>query len=143
MIIRGVVFLLCFALALACSQHDTKTRQYLARGEALYLAHCSNCHQQDGSGLGLVYPPVNTSDYIDKNFESVICLMRNGVKGTMTVNGQLYNQPMPGMPQLTELELAQVATFLYNKWGRKRGIVETAEARQALSRCDSLTANAH
>jgi mono/diheme cytochrome c family protein len=112
-----------------------KFQQYYVQGEQLFIQHCSNCHQKDGKGLGLLYPPVNQSDFIEENFEKVICIIRNGIKGDIVVNGNTYNKEMPPMPALTDLEIAEITTYLYNTWGREKGIIEVKDASQILTNC--------
>lgn len=138
----------CFLLTLillflvACSanteykkESSTKFQQYYIQGERLYSQHCSNCHQKNGRGLGLVYPPLDTSDYITNNFEEVLCLMRNGKAGEILVNGKSYNQKMSGIPSFSDLEIAEIATYVYNTWSHQRGIVDVKEVSVALSSC--------
>jgi cytochrome c551 len=124
---------------LSCQRSVTgdsvKLQLYYAKGERLYEARCSNCHQKSGKGLGLLYPPLEPSDYLTNNFEEVICLIKYGKKGNLMVNGKDFNQPMPGIPTLTDLEIAEVATYLYNAWGRERGIVETNGVTRILEAC--------
>ena len=117
------------------SPRSIKFEQYYAQGEVLYIKHCSNCHQQSGKGLGLVYPPLNPSDYLEKNFNDVLCQMKYGMKGEMTVNGENFNQPMPGIRSLTELEIAEIATYIYNTWGHERELVEITEVQRAMEKC--------
>ena len=117
---------------------STKFDQYFIQGEQLYIRHCSNCHQKNGKGLGLIYPPLDTSDYMQNHFEEVLCLMRSGKSGELIVNGKNFNQPMPGVPTLTDLEIAEIATFIYNSWSHDKGIVDVKIASQILSACDSL-----
>lgn len=119
----------------SCHTRDPKFQQYMVEGERLYMAHCSNCHQKDGSGLGLVYPPLASSDYIISNFDQTICLIKNGTKGEMIVNGKSFNQPMPGIPSLTELEIAEIATFITNSWGAEKGMVEIKTVSKSLNTC--------
>src|SRR5688572_4753500 len=90
--------LLSIFFASCSSKHSdsVKFQQYYVQGEQLYLKHCSNCHQANGAGLGLVYPPLNKSDFMEKNFEQVLCLMKYGVIGEIVVNGKTFVQPMPG-----------------------------------------------
>jgi mono/diheme cytochrome c family protein len=134
-----LVSILSFTL-IHCSTSDNKDssskfRQYYNQGETLYEKNCSNCHQKNGSGLGLVYPPLDSSDYMEKNFKDVICLIRNGKKGELIVNGKSFNQPMPGIPALTDLEIAEIATYIYNTWDHQHGIVEVKEVSQLLKAC--------
>ena len=128
----GIVFLSC-----TNSEHKqvTKFEQYYVSGEVLYQTHCSNCHQKKGTGLGLLYPPLNKSDFIDDQFEQVICLIKNGIEGELVVNDNHYNKPMQGIASLTELEIAEIVTYVYNTWDRQRGIVEVKEVTSALSSC--------
>jgi cytochrome c len=132
-------------LVSACSSNsknpDTnsvKFKQYYVKGEELYLKHCSNCHQATGTGLGLVYPPLNTSDYMENNFESVLCLMKYGMKGEVIVNGKSFSQPMPGVFELTDLEIAEIATYIYNTWDHQRGLVDVTEASRVMDSCVAI-----
>lgn len=114
---------------------STKFKQYYIKGESLYLKHCSNCHQKNGTGLGLLYPPLNRSDYMDANIPAVVCLIRHGIQGEIIVNGKSFNKEMPGIPQLTDLEIAQVSTYIYNTWTHQHGILEVKEVSQILKDC--------
>jgi mono/diheme cytochrome c family protein len=101
----------------------------------LYVKNCSNCHQRDGKGLGLVYPPVDVSDYVDNHLADVICLMEKGKEGELMVNGKSYNKAMPAMPALTDLEIAEITTYLYNSWGRNKGIIDVKEVTSVIQKC--------
>ena len=114
---------------------STKFQQYYLQGQALYLNHCSNCHQTNGTGLGRVYPPLHESDFMDNHFEEVICLIRHGKKGEIIVNEKSYIQGMPGISALTDLEIAEIATYIYNTWNHSRGIVDVKQVSQVLNSC--------
>ena len=120
-------------------ESSPKFEQYYVNGEHLYLKNCSNCHQKTGTGLGLVYPPLKKSDYMQHNFEEVVCLIKNGKKGNLLVNGKQFNQAMPAMSSLTDLEIAEIATYIYNTWENQHGIVEVHDVSRILSLCDSVT----
>jgi cytochrome c551 len=122
-------------LVAACSSQDQKLQRYYVQGEELYVKNCSNCHQKNGKGLGLLYPPVDVSDYMDTNFNDVICLMEMGREGELIVNGRSYNKPMPAFPSLTDLEIAEITTYLYNSWGRQKGLVDVGEVTKIIEEC--------
>jgi cytochrome c551 len=124
---------ICVCLA-ACGA-DPKFQQYFVEGEKLYQANCSNCHQKNGKGLGLVYPPLAPSDYMDTNPEDVLCIIKRGINRELLVNGNRFNQAMPGVPSLTELEIAEIATYIYNSWGHEKGIIEVPAVTKALAKC--------
>jgi cytochrome c551 len=138
-----IVIAICTQL-LSCSQNknenssgnsSAKFTQYYNQGKELYEKNCSNCHQKNGTGLGRLYPPVNVSEFLDKNPDEVICIMRYGKKGELIVNGVSFNQPMPGVPSLTDLEVAEIATYLYNSWGRQHGIIEAKGVSIIAEKC--------
>ena len=134
----GMTWLLVMPYGLflnSCSTKDQALQQYFVRGEELYAKHCSNCHQMDGKGLGLLYPPVDKSDFMDSDFAQVICLMEYGKRGALVVNGKSFNQPMPGIPSLTDQEIAQIATYLYNNWDRQKGLIDENQVTGVLKQC--------
>lgn len=112
--------------------NDLKTRQYAIAGQELYQSHCANCHQKDGSGLGLVIPPLKDSDYMLADKGRTIRIIRHGLKGEITVNGKQYNQPMPGNPILKPIEIAQIMTYIYTVWGDKDELISTEEVNEYL-----------
>ena len=114
---------------------SVKFQQYFVQGQVLYQKYCSNCHQANGKGLGRVYPPIDKSDFMDKNFEEVICIIKYGSQGPLMVNGVEYNMAMKGNPQLTELEVAEITTYIYNSWSRQKGLVNVKEVTEILARC--------
>jgi mono/diheme cytochrome c family protein len=119
----------------SCSFKDPKYQQYYAQGEQLYTKHCSNCHQKSGKGLGRLYPPLAQSDFLKNNFSDAICLMKNGIKDEVVVNTIVYNKPMPGVVALTDLEVAEIATYISNSWGNEHGLVDVSMTSTILSKC--------
>jgi mono/diheme cytochrome c family protein len=116
-------------------QERIKRKQYLIEGKRLYLLHCSNCHKEDGTGLARLYPPLKESDYLKNNERTVICSIKYGQTGEIKVNGIVYNQPMPPNLRLTNLEIAEIATYIYNTWGGKRKLFTHREVEQILGSC--------
>lgn len=101
----------------------------------MYLKHCSNCHQKDGAGLGRLYPPIAGSDFVKGRRPEVICLIRNGMEGEIIVNGDMYNMAMPPNPALTDLEIAEIATYIFNSWGHKEGLIDVKAVSPLLEKC--------
>jgi mono/diheme cytochrome c family protein len=134
-LLAGVAALLILFLFTHCSG-DPKFRQYYNKGQQLYAQHCTNCHQDDGTGFKSLYPPLARSDYMIANPEQVLCIMKYGTGGEMTVNGVTFNQPMPGVPSLTDLEIAEIATYIYNTWGNETGLVSVQDAARIMAACE-------
>lgn len=119
------------------SQRDRmRLNQYVVRGQELYQTHCSQCHQDNGEGLGKLYPPVANADYLVNNIEKVICGIDNGQVGEILVNGQLYNQPMPAISGLSNLEIAEIMTFLLSKWNGTDTIITQNQVFTILDNCE-------
>ncbi len=110
-------------------------RQYMVQGQLLYRAHCSNCHQEDGTGLRRLIPPLAQSDYLLADVDRTLCLIKNGLRGPIVVNDTLYNQIMPANEGLRDIEIAQIATYIYNEWGHAEGFISTTRVADALDQC--------
>jgi cytochrome c551 len=130
-----VTFFLLFMLFSACdSTQEVKRKQYFAEGVELYKTHCANCHQLSGEGLEGLYPPIS-KDYLSKNKAKVICQIRNGGKNALAINGKYYTQAMPANLALHPLEVAEITTYIYNKWGDETVITKIAEIDSVLNNC--------
>ena len=116
-----------------------RLRQYLVEGKRLYGVHCANCHQIDGKGLARLYPPLKDSDYLIPNKKSVICGMRYGQKGEIVVNGIMFNLEMPGIPTITDLEIAEIATYIYTDFADSVQIVTLNDVRKIMESCKGDT----
>lgn len=117
------------------SEAKVKFEQYLVEGQQLYQTHCANCHQIDGKGLAKLFPPLAGSDYLDADVSRAICIIQNGQQGEIVVNGTTYNQAMPALPMLTNLEIAEIATYIYNSWGNDKGMISVKKVNQVLADC--------
>jgi cytochrome c551 len=125
----------CSLLTISCNQDEVKRKQYYIDGQVLYKTHCANCHQENGQGLAGLYPPIMGSDYLKKNKESILCSMRNGLQDTIVVNGKTYHQPMPANTQLQALDVAEIATYIYNEWGNEKVITDVKSVQKVLNEC--------
>jgi len=115
------------------SEEKIKLEQYYIGGKEVYELNCANCHQKDGKGLKNLYPPVAGSDYL-KDKEKVIYILKNGLSGEILVNGKKYNQPMPANNQLTNLDIAEVVTYIYNEWNAETKITEVKDVVKVLNK---------
>ena len=111
---------------------DPEVLKFAIPGKELYENYCANCHQKDGTGLGKLIPPLRNSDYFKADIHRTVWIMKHGIEGEIVVNGQVYNQAMPANPNLSPLELAQIATYLYNSWGMTEGVINAPQVEQYL-----------
>ena len=135
---KNTIFLALMLLLLmwivSCSRYQETSN--LLWGEKLCTTRCANCHQADGSGLADLYPPLANSDFLDNNHTNVICLIYQGAKGEMVVNGKTYNQIMPANTDLSPEALAAITTYIYQKIAQQtQTTIIPLEVQQALSEC--------
>lgn len=122
-----------------CSSESKKAkRQQFARGQILYERHCQRCHKKDGEGFKELYPPLNQADYMENNEDLVACIIKYGMNGRVMVNGKAYNLKMTGNKGLSDHDITQIMTYIYNAWDNDRSKFEVQAVKQALSSCDSM-----
>ena len=91
----------------------------LKDGKQVYMNTCFACHQAEGQGIPNAFPPLAKSDYLNADVNRAIGIVLNGKTGEITVNGKKYNSVMTRQT-LTEEEVADVMTYVYNSWGNNK-----------------------
>ncbi|HVK57228.1 MAG TPA: cytochrome c [Candidatus Kapabacteria bacterium] len=86
---------------------------------------CGACHQPNGMGTPGTFPPLAGSEWVlEKDPARVVRIILDGLTGPIQVKGAAYNSQMPGWrAQLSEEEIAQVATYIRKAWGNTGGSV--------------------
>lgn len=105
-----------FLILLSLSGCFTSTER---GGEALYVQHCANCHGVKGDGLATLIPPLAHADYLTRHRAALPCIIRQGMRGPLTVNGRHYNGVMPAFPptKLSDADVANILNYVRNAWG--------------------------
>ena len=114
------------------SNLSQKELMYYSNGKKIYTALCTNCHTDQGEGLGRLIPPIGKSDYLMKDLGRTARIIKFGQRGPITVNGVVYNQPMPANPKLTNLEIAELITYISNSWGNAAKGITIEEIQEGL-----------
>lgn len=99
----------------------------MAKGEAVFLANCSACHQPTGVGLPGAFPPLAGSDFLKGDRKKVMGAALFGLSGPITVNGVEYNGVMPSLGHLTDEDLAAALTYVFGSWGNDGAAVSVEE----------------
>ena len=100
----------------------------IASGKNLYTKTCFACHQANGEGIANAFPPLAKSDYLNANKNRAIKAVINGLTGEITVNGKKYNSVMTKQT-LTDDEVADVLTYVYNSWGNNKTNVKVSDVQ--------------
>ncbi|HLS96348.1 cbb3-type cytochrome c oxidase subunit III [Sphingobacterium allocomposti] len=126
-----------YALAVYSCQPNVsiETAQYAVNGQKLYGVHCQNCHGAKGEGLGMLYPPLTDTAYLATNRAALACIVKNGLEGPVIVDGKTYEGAMPGIPQLSAVEIAYILTYVTTRFGNSTNTYSQDEVKEALEQC--------
>ncbi len=94
-------------------------------GKNSYMQTCFACHQAEGQGIPNAFPPLAKSDYLNADVNRAIDIVLRGKTGEITVNGAKYNSVMTSQT-LSDDEVANVLTYVYNSWGNSKKTVTPA-----------------
>jgi len=104
--------------------------QKIADGKQLYMTTCFACHQSEGQGIPNAFPPLAKSDYLNADVKRAIGIVLNGKTGEITINGKKYNSVMTKQT-LSDSEIADVLTYVYNSWGNNKTNVTVNQVKEA------------
>ncbi len=109
-------------------------KQGLDAGKAAFLANCAACHQAEGTGLPGAFPPLAGSDFLTRNTPAkVVEFVLKGYAGKLVVNNIEYNNVMPAMSHLSDAEVANIVTFIYNSWNNPGSGIDAATVAKTRS----------
>lgn len=132
----SALFIALMAICYYSLQTACQGNPYI-HGEILYQNFCANCHMEDGTGLIGNIPPLAQSDFLTKQAHQLPCIIRYGSADTLIVNGQSYNTPMAGVPELTDIEITNVINYINHAWGNENGFTKPQEVQRLLEICKS------
>ncbi|WP_077002112.1 cytochrome c oxidase subunit II [Variovorax sp. KK3] len=90
----------------------------MARGEKVYASNCAACHQANGKGAGPIKPLDGSAVVLDADHAKQILVLLNGQN----------NGAMPSWKQLSDTDIAAVASYTKNSWSNKTGqLIQPAE----------------
>jgi cytochrome c oxidase cbb3-type subunit II len=98
------------------------------KGQALYTAYCSSCHQANGEGLPAVFPPLKGSGVVTKDDATKhIRVVLDGLQGGK-VGGVVYASAMPAFAAaLKDDEIADIIDYERSSWGNHGKPVTAAQ----------------
>src|SRR3546814_2167517 len=91
--------------------------------------------QIDGTGFEKLIPPLTDTLYLRQHRDQLACFIRYGMTDPVTIHGQVYDQPMMANDRLTEMEIAEILTYVTNAFGNSQEMFTIGEVRRALARC--------
>jgi len=132
----GIIIILAVAVTggfLYLNRLSSQSR--FERGQELYTRTCANCHGEKGEGLKKLIPPLAGTDYVPAHMDDLPCIIRYGIKGEVRVNGQAFNQPMPGLPDLEADEIKDIIDYMITGWYPDSESPSHAKVVEKLEKC--------
>jgi mono/diheme cytochrome c family protein len=105
-------------------------------GMELYTDNCVICHSETGIPELPIFPPLKDSDYLRDNQDKIACVIKNGTKENLIVNGKTYQVKMNGFEHLSAQEVSQIINYINNSWGNENGTTSTDQVIKELQSCD-------
>jgi mono/diheme cytochrome c family protein len=104
-------------------------------GQKLYGRHCLSCHQADGGGVPNMQPAIKGGSWVRGDSRALaLFVMTGGFDSASRKDSDLGNV-MPPFRQLPDSDLAEILTFIRQKFGNGASAVsasQVAEARASL-----------
>lgn len=103
-------------------------------GEQVYKNHCVSCHQQDGSGVPSMYPPLKGDKRVLGDKDPLIEVALKGMEGPV-LNKNQYMGAMASYKFLSDKKIADVLTYIRTNFGNDASEVtpkEVAKVRKNL-----------
>jgi len=133
----SLVFGTLISIIYACRGEGTSLEQdmYYTNGRDLYVKHCQNCHGEKGEGLEDLIPPLTDTTYLKANRKQLVCFLKYGMDGKITVDGREFVEKMPAHEEFTDIDLAQLIVYITNSNGNKQGMYSTKDVAIDLQNC--------
>ena len=128
---------LLFAIFVIATFLPNCQQQSYTHGRIMYENFCVSCHMEDGSGLKGNIPPLAGADFLTEHADQLPCIIRYGINDTLVVNGITYTTPMAGIPQLKDVEIANIINYINHAWGNDNGYTSVKVVQEQLQQCAS------
>ena len=109
-------------VAEAAKETGKSLEEQKAHGKQVFMQTCFACHQANGQGIPGAFPPLAKSDFLNKDVSRAIGVVKHGLNGEVTVNGNTFNSVMPAQ-NLSDEEIADVLTYVYNDFNNNNSVV--------------------
>jgi len=104
-------------------------------GQRLYGQHCLSCHQADGGGVPNMQPAIAGGTWVKGDARALALFVMSGGFDSASRKDSIVGNVMPPFRQLADADLAEILTYIRQKFGDGASPVtaaEVAEARRSL-----------
>lgn len=112
------------------SEITSKVNDQILNGEKVYLQNCLVCHQERGGGVSGLNPPLKDTEYVLGAKNRLIGILLKGSNEGLSIKGSTYSSSMPGFGNLSDEDIANVATYIRNSFGNSADPITKEEVRR-------------
>ena len=120
--------LLAAALLAGAAAPSASAGSTRSAGEMVFATNCTGCHGATGGGQPGVFPSLQANPYVSGDAKRVIHTVKFGLTGKIVAKGVKYDGQMPAWTgTLTDLQIANVISYIRTSWGNKGSAVTAAQ----------------
>jgi mono/diheme cytochrome c family protein len=101
----------------------------MQRGKTVYATYCLPCHQEDGSGVPHLNPPVTPNPWVSGDKGRLIQLVLHGSQGQVEIDGDRWANSMPANTHLSDEQIADVLTYVRQSFGNTASAIKASEVK--------------
>jgi mono/diheme cytochrome c family protein len=104
-------------------------------GQRLYGVHCLSCHQSDGGGVPNMQPAIAGGSWVQGDARALALFVMSGGFDSGSRKESDSGNVMPPFRQLTDADLAEILSYIRQRFGNGASAVsaaDVAEARRSL-----------
>jgi len=100
-------------------------------GQRLYARHCLSCHQVDGRGVPNMQPAIAGGTWVKGDARALALFVMSGGFGSAERKDSDNGNVMPEFRQLPDAELAEILSYIREKFGAGASPVSAADVAAA------------
>jgi mono/diheme cytochrome c family protein len=100
-------------------------------GQRLYGVHCLSCHQADGGGVPNMQPAIAGGTWVKGDARALALFVMTGGFDSASRKDSDAGNVMPPFRQLADADLAEILTYVRQKFGDGASPVTAAEVAEA------------
>ncbi|MBS1949135.1 MAG: cytochrome c [Bacteroidetes bacterium] len=108
-----------------------KLKESIDRGNMVYIQRCLSCHLINGTGISGVNPSLVHNKTALGATEPLVNIIVKGMPAGTEIDGVRYNNAMAPAPDMTDLQIADVLTYVRNGFGNNAKMITEAEVKSA------------
>jgi mono/diheme cytochrome c family protein len=120
---KGRVFLAVALLAAAAGASE--------EGQKSYARHCLSCHQADGGGVPNMQPAIAGGPWVGGDPRALASFVMTGGFDSAQRKDSAVHNVMPAFAHLSDQELADILTYIRQKFGKGASPVSAADVAAA------------